>query len=235
MWQLYLITGLFGALIGSFLNVCIYRLPRRESVVWPGSHCPACSKPIAWYDNVPILGYLILAGRCRACSIKISLQYPVVEALNAAGYLAMLWYFGPTAEAVVYAVLFSALLVVSGTDLSHKIIPNVITFPGIVMGLVSAATILPLGLLNGLIGLLVGGGLLWLATSAQDDGGAAVIRAQTVALGGHATLVRAPDAVRVAVPVFEPEPAPLAALSARVKDAFDPKRVLNPGRMFAGV
>ena len=80
-----------------------------------------------------------------------------------------------------------------------------------------------------------GGGLLWLATSAQDDGGAAVIRAQTVALGGHATLVRAPDAVRVAVPVFEPEPAPLAALSARVKDAFDPKRVLNPGRMFAGV
>ena len=117
---------------------------------------------IAWYDNVPILGYLILAGRCRACSIKISLQYPVVEALNAAGYLAMLWYFGPTAEAVVYAVLFSALLVVSGTDLSHKIIPNVITFPGIVMGLVSAATILPLGLLNGLIGLLVGGGLLWL-------------------------------------------------------------------------
>ena len=162
MWQFYLIVGLLGALIGSFLNVCIYRLPRHESIVWPGSHCPACSKPIAWYDNVPILGYLMLAGRCRACSVSIPLHYPVVEALNTAGYLAMLWFFGPTMVAAVYAILFSALLVVAGTDLSHQIIPNTVTFPGIVLGLVSAATILPLGLLNGLIGLLVGGGILWL-------------------------------------------------------------------------
>jgi leader peptidase (prepilin peptidase)/N-methyltransferase len=162
MWQLYLIVGLLGALIGSFLNVCIYRLPRHESIVWPGSHCPACSKPIAWYDNVPILGYLMLAGRCRACSVRIPLHYPVVEALNTVGYLAILWFFGPTMAAAVYAILFSALLVVAGTDLSHKIIPNAVTFPGIVLGLVSAATILPLGLLNGLIGLLVGGGILWL-------------------------------------------------------------------------
>lgn len=162
MWQLYLIVGLLGALIGSFLNVCIYRLPRHESIIWPGSHCPACSKPIAWYDNVPILGYLMLAGRCRACSVGIPLHYPVVEALNTAGYLAMLWFFGPTMVAAVYAMLFSALLVVAGTDLSHKIIPNAVTFPGIVLGLVSAATILPLGLLNGLVGLLVGGGILWL-------------------------------------------------------------------------
>src|SRR5512141_2868838 len=132
MWQLYLIVGLLGALIGSFLNVCIYRLPRRESIVWPGSHCPACSKPIAWYDNVPILGYLMLAGRCRACSVSIPLHYPVVESLNTVGYLAMLWFFGPTMVAAVYAILFSALLVVAGTDLSHKIIPNAVTFPGIV-------------------------------------------------------------------------------------------------------
>ncbi len=162
MWQLYLIAGLLGALIGSFLNVCIYRLPRCESIVWPGSHCPACSKPIAWYDNVPMLGYLMLAGRCRACSVGIPLHYPIVEALNTAGYLVILWFFGPTMAAVVYAILFSALLVVAGTDLSHQIIPNVVTFPGIVLGLVSAATVLPLGLLNGLIGLLVGGGILWL-------------------------------------------------------------------------
>ncbi|ULA62329.1 MAG: hypothetical protein LZF86_10190 [Nitrospira sp.] len=162
MWQLYLIAGLLGALIGSFLNVCIYRLPRHESIVWPGSHCPACSKPIAWYDNVPMLGYLMLAGRCRACSVGIPLHYPMVEALNTAGYLAILWFFGPTMVAVVYAILFSALLVVTGTDLSHQIIPNAVTFPGIGLGLVSAATVLPLGLLNGFIGLLVGGGILWL-------------------------------------------------------------------------
>lgn len=162
MWQLFLLVGVVGALIGSFLNVCIYRLPRHESIAWPGSHCPACSKPIAWYDNVPIFGYVMLAGRCRACSIRIPLHYPVVEALNAAGYLAVLWYFGPTVEAAVYAVLFSALLVVAGTDLSHKIIPNAVTFPGIIIGLMCAATVLPLGLWNGVIGLVVGGGLLWL-------------------------------------------------------------------------
>ena len=156
MWQLFLIAGLFGALIGSFLNVCIYRLPRQESIVWPGSHCPSCSKPIAWYDNVPILGYLILAGKCRACSVSIPLHYPLVEVLNAAGYLAVLWHFGPTIEAGVYAVLMSALLVVAGTDLSHKIIPNAVTYPGAVLGLVSGAVFLPLGLLNSLIGLQIG-------------------------------------------------------------------------------
>ena len=162
MTPLYLIIGLFGALIGSFLNVCIYRLPRHESVAWPGSHCPACSHPIAWYDNIPIVSYLVLAGRCRYCAARIPLRYPVVEALNALGYVGLLWFFGPSWPAVAYGLLYSSLLVVAGTDLSHKIIPNVITFPGIVVGLISAATILPLGLMNGLIGLLVGGGILWL-------------------------------------------------------------------------
>ena len=162
MWQVYMTVALFGALIGSFLNVCIYRLPRRESIVWPGSHCPVCAKPIAWYDNVPLIGYLVLQGRCRTCAVHIPLQYPAVELLNALGYVAMVWFFGPTAEAAVYAVLFSALLVVAGTDLTHKIIPNAVTFPGIVLGLISAATVLPTGLMNGVIGLLVGGGILWL-------------------------------------------------------------------------
>src|SRR5690349_18472973 len=162
MLSAYLIVGLFGALIGSFLNVCIYRLPRRESIAWPGSHCPNCSHAIAWYDNVPVLSYLVLAGRCRYCQTRISWRYPTVELLNAAGYVGLLWFFGPDWSTAVYALLYSALLVVAGTDLSHKIIPNVVTFPGIVIGLVSAATVLPLGLLNGLIGLLVGGGILWL-------------------------------------------------------------------------
>lgn len=162
MWQLYLVVGLFGSLIGSFLNVCIYRLPRRESIAWPGSHCPTCSHPIAWHDNIPLLGYFALRGRCRVCAVSIPIRYPLVEALNALGYLALLWRFGPSGEMVVYAGLFSALLVVAGTDLSHKIIPNTVTYPGIVLGLMSAGTVLPLGLLNGLIGLLVGGGILWL-------------------------------------------------------------------------
>lgn len=162
MSSLYLIVGFFGALIGSFLNVCIYRLPRHESIAWPGSHCPSCSHPLAWHDNIPLVSYLILLGRCRHCAVRIPYRYPVVEALNALGYVGVLWFFGPTWPAVAYGLLYSALLVVAGTDLSHKIIPNVVTFPGIVVGLLSAATILPLGFVNGLIGLFVGGGILWL-------------------------------------------------------------------------
>ncbi|MFO0698663.1 MAG: A24 family peptidase [Nitrospira sp.] len=159
---LLVISGAIGAVVGSFLNVCIYRLPRHESVAWPGSHCPTCSHAIGWYDNIPILSYVVLMGRCRQCGVRIPLQYPVVEVLNSLGYMAVLLYFGLTWSTVVYCVLYSALLVVAGTDLSHKIIPNAITFPGIVLGLISAGTILPLGLVNGIIGLLVGGGILWL-------------------------------------------------------------------------
>lgn len=159
MW--YLVTGLVGALVGSFLNVCIYRLPRRESIVWPSSHCPACTTPIAWHDNIPLLSYVMLAGRCRACAVPIPWRYPVVEGLNAAGYIGLLWYFGPGWSVAVYALLYSALIVVAGTDLTHRIIPNAITVPGIGIGLLSAATVLPTGLANGVIGMLVGGGLLW--------------------------------------------------------------------------
>jgi len=156
------IAGLFGGLVGSFLNVCIYRLPRQESIVWPGSHCPTCSHSIAWYDNIPVVSYLVLAGRCRQCSVPIPFRYPLVEILNALGYVGILWFFGLSWAAMAYGLLYSALLVVAGTDLSHKMIPNAVTFPGIIVGLISAATILPLGFLNGLLGVLVGGGILWL-------------------------------------------------------------------------
>lgn len=157
----YVIVLLFGAVIGSFLNVCIYRLPREESVAWPASHCPSCRKPIALYDNVPILSYLILRGRCRACQVPISVQYPLVEAANALGYLAVFWVFGFTAVACVYAGLLSALIVITGTDLSHTMIPDAVTLPGIVVGLLCATMILPLGLLNSLLGVALGGGILW--------------------------------------------------------------------------
>ena len=160
-WVPFVLAAILGLLIGSFLNVCIYRLPRGQSIVWPGSHCPVCEKAIEFYDNVPLLSYLWLAGRCRACRTHISIQYPVVEAANAAGYLAILWTFGLTWTTVLYAILFSALLLVTVTDLTHKIIPNVVTVPGIALGLAGAATVLPVGLLNALLGVAVGGGVLW--------------------------------------------------------------------------
>jgi leader peptidase (prepilin peptidase)/N-methyltransferase len=157
----YLVVLVLGAVIGSFLNVCIHRLPRGESVAWPASRCPSCAAPIAVYDNVPILSYLFLRGRCRACGASISIRYPLVELANALGYALILWQFGPGWPALIYALLFSALLVVSGIDLSHQIIPNVITLPGIVLGFLCAVTILPVGALDSLLGILVGGGILW--------------------------------------------------------------------------
>ncbi len=159
---LLLIVGFSGALIGSFLNVCIYRLPRQESIAWPGSHCPQCAHPIAWYDNIPILSYVALRGRCRYCAVGIPFHYPFIEALNALGYMGLLWFFGLSWTTAAYGVFYSALLVVAGTDLSHKIIPNVVTFPGVLIGLVCAATVLPIGFMGSVLGVLVGGGILWL-------------------------------------------------------------------------
>lgn len=158
---LYTVIGVFGALIGSFLNVCIHRLPRGESIVWPSSRCPSCARPIAWHDNIPILSFLALRGKCRACGAPISFRYPLIEAANAVGYGVIFWHFGVGWASVVYAVLFSALLVVTGTDFTHQMIPDAITIPGMVIGLLSAATILPVGLVDSTFGVLVGGGLLW--------------------------------------------------------------------------
>ena len=160
-WFPFVLAATCGFLIGSFLNVCIYRLPRGESIVWPGSRCPVCRKAIELYDNIPLLSYVWLFGRCRTCQAPISVQYPIVETANAAGYLAILWNFGLNWTTVLYAILFSALLVVTGTDLTHKIIPNVVTVPGIALGLFGAATVLPVGLINALLGVAIGGGILW--------------------------------------------------------------------------
>jgi leader peptidase (prepilin peptidase)/N-methyltransferase len=157
----FAIVCIFGLFIGSFVNVCIYRIPRRESVLWPASHCPSCRKAIAIYDNIPIVSYLFLKGRCRACRVAISRRYPLVELLNGAGYGVSLWWFGWDWSTVVYMFLFSVLLVVTFIDLSHQIVPDVITLPGIPLGMLCAATILPVGILNSVMGILIGGGLLW--------------------------------------------------------------------------
>jgi leader peptidase (prepilin peptidase) / N-methyltransferase len=158
---LYVAVGLFGAAIGSFLNVCIYRLPKHESIVWPSSRCPACGGRIAPYDNVPILSFLWLRGRCRACRAPISLRYPLVEAANGFGYVGIAWRFGLDWPLLAYAAFFSALLVVTFIDLDHQIIPDRITLPGIPLSILCAATVLPVGIVASVLGLLLGGGLLW--------------------------------------------------------------------------
>ncbi len=156
------VTGavLFGAIIGSFLNVCIHRLPLRESLLWPRSRCPQCAQTIAWYDNLPILSYFWLRGRCRACRRRISWRYPLVEALNAAGYGLIIWRFGFSASALVYLLLWSSLIVISFIDLDHMIIPDRITLPGIALGLVAGTLLLPRWW-DSVVGLLVGGGILY--------------------------------------------------------------------------
>ena len=152
----------FGLVIGSFLNVCIHRLPAGRSVVHPRSSCPGCGHLIRGYDNIPVLSYLILRGRCRDCGTRISPRYPLVELLSG-GFAAMTAArFGAGWEGLIMFALVASFLVVTFIDLDHRIIPDVISLPGIGLGL--AASFLP-GMLtpvDSLIGLLAGGGSLFL-------------------------------------------------------------------------
>jgi leader peptidase (prepilin peptidase) / N-methyltransferase len=183
----YIVAGAFGAIIGSFLNVVIHRLPREESVAFPGSKCPSCSTEIAFYDNVPVLSYVFLGGRCRSCKTRISPRYPSVELLTALLFVVVTWQTGVTAALPFDLVFVSALLALVFIDAEHMILPNAITYPGMVFAVAARLAIpylvdaphfddLP-GLLNGLfegwpiwavslggalIGALVGGGSLWL-------------------------------------------------------------------------
>lgn len=129
------VYGLFGLVIGSFLNVCIYRIPLGKSVVFPGSACTACGMPIRPYDNIPVLSYILLRGRCRACGKSISLQYPFVELTTGAAFFscALKWNFAP--PTFVNTVLLSIVIILIFTDLHHRILPNVLTLPGIVAGI----------------------------------------------------------------------------------------------------
>ena len=134
-WLLVLLVALFGACVGSFLNVCIYRLPRRESLLWPGSRCTSCGRALSWYENVPILGWMALGGRCRTCRAPVSWMYPAVEIITALTFLSGYLLYGLTPLAAVRVLFACALIVLFVTDLQHKILPNVITLPGIVVGL----------------------------------------------------------------------------------------------------
>ena len=151
---------LCGLCIGSFLNVCIYRLPLGGSVVHPPSRCPGCGQPLAWWDNIPVLSYAALRGRCRNCRLPISLRYPIVEALTAAIFLLHWFAFGPTALLFVRLLFACALIVLFAIDLEHQILPNVITVPGIVLGFL-CSWLVPPGPWMSLAGIALGGGLLW--------------------------------------------------------------------------
>ncbi len=153
--------GVLGAVLGSFLNVCVYRWPRDESVVAPRSRCPECDAPIAWYDNVPVLSWLALRGRCRKCGARISIQYPMVELATSLIWIAAVARYGATPEAVRTAVFLTILLGIALTDARHYIIPDEFSLGGLVVGL--AFSLLPGGMrpLASFGGAALGFGLLW--------------------------------------------------------------------------
>ncbi len=181
------LMGVLGAMIGSFLNVVIHRLPREQSIVFPKSTCPSCRAPIRAYDNIPILSFLILLGRCRKCGARISARYPAVEALTALLFAAVTWHDG-LSFALAFDLAFAAAIVaLIFIDAEHMILPNAITYPGILFALITRVTVpylagpahfddlpqlqsmLPpmypvwlVSLIGAVIGALAGGGSLWL-------------------------------------------------------------------------
>jgi leader peptidase (prepilin peptidase)/N-methyltransferase len=161
-WFLWAIAFCFGASLGSFLNVCIYRIPADQSVVSPGSRCPGCRTPIAWYDNVPVLSWMVLGGRCRRCHESIAARYPFVEAATGGLALLALWRFGATPAAAVAFAFTAALLLITFIDFDHFFIPDEVSLPGVLVGLCVSALPGGIGLADSAIGAAVGGGILWL-------------------------------------------------------------------------
>ena len=153
---------ILGAVIGSFLNVCIYRIPAGESIVHPPSRCPACGAGIRWHQNVPILSYILLRGRCAACRVRISPRYPLVEALSGLLFALVFFHFGFQWATHVYWLFAASLIVITFIDLDHQIIPDVISLPGIVVGFICSFAVPWLSWSDSLIGILVGGGSLYL-------------------------------------------------------------------------
>lgn len=159
-----------GACVGSFLNVVVWRLPRGESLVWPGSRCPRCGTPIPFRANVPVLSWLALRGRCRSCRAPISPRYPLVEALTGAIFAGLLLAHGPSARLLVEWALAAALVAVTFIDLDHHIIPNEITLPGLAAGLAISFLAPDLGVpwRDAVLGVLCVAGMLWLVSAAYE-------------------------------------------------------------------
>ncbi len=153
-------TFLFGAVIGSFLNVCIYRLPDHESIVFPASHCRACSRVLSWYENVPLLSYLLQRGKCRTCGAHFSSRYFWVELLTAFLSIALVSRFGLTLTTVGYFLFVASLVTVTFIDLDHQIIPDVISLPGVLVGLLFSLVSSHISFWDSLAGAAIGAGVL---------------------------------------------------------------------------
>ncbi len=161
-WVWAIGTTLLGAAVGSFLNVCIHRLPRGESLVLPSSHCPRCGQAIAWRDNIPVLSYLLLKGRCRRCRQAISGRYPLVEALTAILALGAYVKFGFSLAFGVVFLFLAVLVAIVFIDLEHQIIPHELVLPGIPVFLLSAVFVMDLPFLESFLGLVIGISSLYL-------------------------------------------------------------------------
>ena len=188
----YILSFIFGSIIGSFLNVCIYRLPREESIAYPGSHCTSCDQSISFYNNIPILSYLFLNGKCSKCESKISPRYPIVEILTGLLFVTTVWSFGLTTQTFFYLIFLSSIVTITFIDLEHMIIPNFITYPGIIVGILYNALrtdwgnsselinkfsfgiqdffllLNELPILNSLFGVILGGGILLVIAYAYE-------------------------------------------------------------------
>lgn len=158
----YIFAFLLGAVVGSFLNVCICRLPEDKSVVFPPSACPKCGSRISWYDNMPIISFLLLRAKCRTCTAPISWRYPLVEALNGLLTLLLFLKFGISPAFLALFIFCSSLVVITFIDLDHQIIPDQISLPGIIIGFAFSFFLPWNGWQNSLLGILLGGGSLYL-------------------------------------------------------------------------
>jgi leader peptidase (prepilin peptidase)/N-methyltransferase len=159
------VFALFGLLVGSFLNVCIYRLPRRESVVWPGSTCTSCRRSLLWFENIPLVSWLVLGGRCRTCRTRIDVMYPAVDLATALAFVGSYLVYGVQPLLFVRIAFACAMIVLFAIDYRHRILPDAITLPGILMGF-GASLLLPPGPVASLMGLVAGGGSLFLINEA---------------------------------------------------------------------
>lgn len=170
------LAGAFGAVLGSFLNVCVYRIPAGQSIVRPRSRCPHCKQPVAWRDNIPIFSWLLLRGRCRWCLKPISVQYPLIEAIVALMWAAAVLVWGPSAKAVTAGALGTILLGIALVDAKAHLIPDEFTLGGLVIGLALSLSGGQQAFINALIGAAAGFVLLWLIDRVaglvfKDEGG----------------------------------------------------------------
>ena len=151
---------ILGLIVGSFSNVCIYRIPRNESIIYPASHCPKCRSKIKPVDNIPLLSFILLKGRCRNCKSKISIQYPIVELLTGLIYLIIYLIYGLSIQTLIYIILSSALIIIAFIDLNEQIIPDVISLPGIVIGFILSFFVPYILFINSALGVVIGGGII---------------------------------------------------------------------------